>query len=154
MAQLVKSGGLIDRVVCVLSYTKWQTAPLVACQVTFPPDALARIYEQLLASGRPRDPAVQLASRTLSQMHAKGYAERRLTTCGAFEYRLLQGCEEKFVSYPVRIKHDAYHKGYVRKSDFANGKRFSELVDDFVSRGILVSESDGNFTLNPNIRTD
>lgn len=153
MRDFVKTGGVIDRLVCVLSYSKWQTASLIACQVTFPPDALARVYKQLTRHNRACNPATEFVRKSLGKMHNKGDVERRLTSDGIFEYRLKQWTA-KGKPYLQTIKHDAYHKGYVRKSDFADGKNFTRVAEDLVSRGILVAESDGNFTLNPNLQTE
>ena len=154
MSTIVKTGGVTDRLVCVLSYTKWQTASIIACQVTFPPDAIARTLEQQMRNNRLGDAALEYVSKALSQMYRNGYLQRRQSKFGTWEYMLLPGCDEKFAGYILRIKHDAYHKGYVRKCDFPDKKRFQKIAEDLVLRGILVAEPDGNFTLNPNIKTE
>jgi hypothetical protein len=151
MSTVVKSGGVVDRLICVLSYSKWQTGSLVACQITFPPDALARMAASAAKHRRVVDPSTDCVTKALSHMHRVGKVERRIATNGAFEYRLIKGCEEKCKSYPQRIKHDAYHKGYVRKSEYLHKKRFSEVTKELVFRGVLIEEENGDFTLNPNI---
>lgn len=155
MATVVNSGGITDRLICVLSYSKWQTGAIMACQITFPPDAIARISATYARNGKTvNDPAADIVTKALSHMYQSGTVERRVSESGAFEYRLLKGFEDKCKLYSQRIKHDAYHKGYVRKSEYSNQKRFSEITAALVLRGILVEELDGNFLLNANISTE
>jgi hypothetical protein len=151
MGPHVNLGGVVDRLVSVMSYSKWQTSAIIACQLTFPPDALARALNYDSKHKRTVDPATDAVSRTLSRLYFRGKVERRLTDAGVFEYRLSSAWADKCKTYIQRIKHDAYHKGYVRKSEYSNQKRFAEITATLVLRGILVEESDGNFLLNPNI---
>jgi len=136
----VNLGGVVDRLVTVMSYSKWQTSAIIACQLTFPPDALARSLTYDSKHKRTSDPATDAVSRTLSRLYSRGKVERRRIGTGVFEYRLSDEWGDKCKSYIQRIKHDAYQKGYVRKSEFPNGKRFTEVTEELVLRGILIVE--------------
>lgn len=85
--------GVTSEVLGVLS-DEWQTGRLIAAQIVFPPDVLARLMIQSLRlnggvqteSGRKSF----VVARTLTNLVSNGTAEKRKISSAINEYRLAQ----------------------------------------------------------------
>jgi len=152
---IVKTNGVSDRVLAVLSYEKWQTPSLIAFQIVIPPDAGSRMKERLRNSGRATVSIEKhICTINLSHLYRQGIVERRKHESGVFEYRLNKHYEKSRLRYQGRIKLDAYQTGLVIKADYPNTRSFISATKKLVESGVLIPEPDGNFTLNQNIKTE
>lgn len=80
---LIRCAGLRDKVRKVLT-ANWQSAALIAAQITIPPEAGAR--EALRTSGHTRNGKTSLVSHALSKM--RGVEKRKINGGFRNEYRL------------------------------------------------------------------
>jgi len=97
---IVKCGILSESVLKVLT-NEWQTASLIASQIEVPPDAIARMMQQIEANGRRKYPNVaaakaQVVSHRLNQYvkNKQPIVEKRKVNRLLNEYRLIQAAEE------------------------------------------------------------
>jgi len=88
---LVKTTGLSVRVRKALS-CNWQTSSVIASQIDFPPDAVARRKGKRSWGNSEAAAKADLAAQSLSHIFKrdKGRSiERRLISAGKYEYRLI-----------------------------------------------------------------
>jgi hypothetical protein len=77
----VRYRGCTDVILGVVT-DQWQTASVIACQVVFPPDVIARTVSQRLLQGKcynytPLAAKSHLVSKTLCGLAKKGRVEKR-----------------------------------------------------------------------------
>jgi hypothetical protein len=87
-------------------------------------------------------------------MFCNGVVERQKNASNVSEFRLSKNASKQISDYATRIQHDAHHCGFVRKCDYKDMRSFRLAAKKLVESGLLVPEPDGNFTLNPNIKTE
>jgi len=86
--------GITDAVMCVVS-ENWQSTSIIAAQIVFPPDAIARArknQQEWCNRGLSESGAkTSIASKSLRSLFLRGKLERRAINANKFEYKLSSG---------------------------------------------------------------
>jgi hypothetical protein len=81
----ISTGDLRLQILKTLSTNRWQNAGLISCQVTIPPDAIAREATRLKKSESSAKSA--LCAMKLNALRKSNSCEYRKDESGRFEYR-------------------------------------------------------------------
>jgi hypothetical protein len=78
----------------------WQSASAIACQMVFPPDALARVLENRAKSWRTHVGTISsvksfIVSQSIGPLVKQGLVEKRMIGLNKNEYRLSQRADNK-----------------------------------------------------------